>query len=113
MWKLIAVAISSLSLMLTALPVHAFCTSGQIQACTDQSNTCSSDCSFNGAGQSCYNGCVCGYYECRVRCGDGQVPDSCGSIQLLIGHGGADLVLSRIEVEVNASPKVCQLAAES
>lgn len=78
MWKLIAiVAISSLSLVSTALPVYASCSISQIQTCTDQSNACSSWCNFTGASQACYDNCVCGYYECRAACGDGDVPQFC------------------------------------
>jgi hypothetical protein len=78
MWKLIAVVtLSSLSLVLTALPAYALCTNDQVQTCTDQSNGCSSLCNFAGAPQSCYDRCVCGYYECRASCGDGDVPQFC------------------------------------
>jgi hypothetical protein len=80
MWKLIVVvAISSLSLVLTALPVYAACSSSQIDACTSANNTCADGCNSTGASQSCYDGCVCGYYECKQSCGDGIVPEFCHS----------------------------------
>jgi hypothetical protein len=80
MWKLIAVvAITSLSLALTALPVYAACSSSQVDACTSTNNACADDCNFTGAPQSCYDACVCGYYACREGCGDGMIPEGCRS----------------------------------
>jgi hypothetical protein len=115
MRKLIVVAIGSLSLLLTALPVYAACSGDQVNACTNQSNTCSSGCNFIGAGESCYAGCVCGYYSCMTACGNSM--PNCGPARppALTGGSGGEYqsVFSGTEVEVNASPKDCRLAAGS
>jgi hypothetical protein len=80
MWKLIAVvAISSLSLALAALPAYAACSGSQVNACTNENNACADVCNFNGSPQSCYDACVCNYYECRADCGDAMVPEWCSN----------------------------------
>jgi hypothetical protein len=77
MWRLIAVlAISSLSLALTALPVYA-CTGSEQQTCNDNNTQCTNTCNSTGAPQSCYTACVCQYYNCMAACGDGMVPGFC------------------------------------
>ena len=71
MRKLIAVVvISSLSLALAALPVYAACSPSEVNACNEANNTCTNECNFTGAPQSCYDACINSYYDCRRACGD-------------------------------------------